>query len=67
MVGFDDVLWSAFHRPSVTMVRQPLGKMGQIAAEAVIRMIEGDKNRPALIVIEPTLAVRESTGPAKKG
>jgi len=39
-------------------VRQPLIKMGQIAAETVIRMIEQGQEQeyPAEIAIEPTLA-----------
>jgi len=66
VVGFDDIPWAAFHTPSLTTVRQPLAKMGQIAAETVVRMIEGDKEQPSQISIEPSLVVRESTGPAKK-
>jgi DNA-binding LacI/PurR family transcriptional regulator len=65
VVGFDDIPWTAFQSPSLTTVRQPLGKMGQIAAETVIRMIEGDQEQPSQIAIEPTLVVRESTGPAR--
>ena len=65
VVGFDDIPWATFNIPSLTTVRQPLGKMGQIAAETVIRMIEGDREQPSQIAIEPTLIVRESTGPAK--
>jgi len=66
VVGFDDIPWAAFNTPSLTTVRQPLIKMGQIAAETVIRMIEQGQEQeyPAEIAIEPTLAVRESTGPA---
>jgi len=68
VVGFDDIPWAAFHTPSLTTVRQPLGKMGQIAAETVISMIERDmeKEHPSEIAIEPTLVVRESTGPLRK-
>jgi DNA-binding LacI/PurR family transcriptional regulator len=40
--------------------------MGQIAAETVVRMIEGDREQPSQIAIEPTLVVRESSGPARK-
>ncbi len=36
VVGFDDIPWAAFHTPSLTTVRQPLGRMGQMAAEALI-------------------------------
>jgi len=62
VMGFDDIQWAAFNTPSLTTVRQPLGKMGEIAAETVISMIEQTRENPAEIAIEPTLAVRESTG-----
>jgi LacI family transcriptional regulator len=66
VVGFDDIPWAAFHTPSLTTVRQPLGKMGQIAAETLIRMIEDHGVQSAEIAIEPTLVVRESTGQAPR-
>src|SRR6202521_2842771 len=66
VVGFDDIQWAAFHTPSLTTVRQPLGKMGQIAAETLIRMIEDHGESSSEIAIEPTLVVRESTGQARK-
>src|SRR5467141_1252757 len=66
VVGFDDIQWAAFHTPSLTTVRQPLGKMGQIAAETLIRMIEDHGESSSEIAIEPTLVVRESTGRAPK-
>jgi len=66
VVGFDDIPWAAFHTPSLTTVRQPLGKMGQIAAETLIRMIEDPGRHSSEIAIEPTLVVRESTGRAPK-
>jgi|SRR5450631_203153 DNA-binding LacI/PurR family transcriptional regulator len=66
VVGFDDIPWAAYHTPSLTTVHQPLGKMGQIAAETLIRMIEHDEEHSAEIAIEPTLVVRESTGRARK-
>jgi LacI family transcriptional regulator len=62
VMGFDDIQWAAFNTPSLTTVRQPLGKMGEIAAETVIGMIEQSGDHPAEIAIEPTLVVRESTG-----
>jgi DNA-binding LacI/PurR family transcriptional regulator len=67
VVGFDDIPWAAFHTPSLTTVRQPLSKMGQIAAETLVRMIEArmiehGAEDSCEIAIEPTLVVRESTG-----
>lgn len=66
VVGFDDIQWAAFNTPSLTTVRQPLGTMGQIAAETLIAKIEQDQEHPSEISIEPTLVVRESTGPVPK-
>jgi LacI family transcriptional regulator len=71
VVGFDDIPWAAYHTPSLTTVRQPLAKMGQIAAETLVGMIEarmtGNGEEDASeIAIEPTLVVRESTGQAMK-
>ena len=62
VMGFDDIQWAAFNTPSLTTVRQPLGKMGEIAAETVIGMIEQTGDQLSEIAIEPTLVVRESTG-----
>jgi LacI family transcriptional regulator len=39
VVGFDDIRSAAFQNPSLTTVRQPLRKMGTIAAETVLRSI----------------------------
>jgi len=66
VVGFDDIQWAAFNTPSLTTVRQPLGKMGEIAAETIISKIENDREHPSEIAIEPTLMVRESTAPPPK-
>ena len=66
VVGFDDIPWAAFHTPSLTTVRQPLDRMGQMAAETLIRMIEHNEERISEIAIEPTLVVRESTGRASR-
>jgi len=64
VVGFDDIPWAEFHSPSLTTVKQPLGKMGQMAAETLVRLIENEGWQSPEIAIEPTLVVRESTGKA---
>ncbi len=66
VVGFDDIQSAAFHSPQLTTVRQPLKKMGLIAAEALLRRIArpDDNSYPREIVIEPELVVRQSTARA---
>jgi DNA-binding LacI/PurR family transcriptional regulator len=64
VVGFDDIPSAAFNTPSLTTVRQPLLRMGNIAAKTVIDQIEGNAEYLAKIAIEPEFVVRASTGRA---
>jgi DNA-binding LacI/PurR family transcriptional regulator len=64
IVGFDDIPGAAFANPGLTTVRQPLLRMGQIAAQTVVNLIEGNGEYVPEIAIEPEFVVRESTGPA---
>jgi DNA-binding LacI/PurR family transcriptional regulator len=64
VIGFDDIPGAAFHMPSLTTVRQPLNRMGEVAAQSLLERIEGKKEYPAEIAIEPELVVRESTAKA---
>lgn len=66
VVGFDDIPSAAFQSPGLTTVRQPLRKMGKIAAETLLRRITSSKPdaKPTRIVVEPELAARGTTGPA---
>jgi LacI family transcriptional regulator, galactose operon repressor len=64
VVGFDDIPGAAFHFPSLTTVRQPLRRMGEIAAQMLLERIEGRKDYPRQIAVEPELVIRESTAKA---
>lgn len=66
VVGFDDIPIAAYHYPSVTTLRQPLHRMGALAAQTLIERIEGNDSYPREIGVEGELVVRESTGPAPK-
>ena len=61
VVGFDDIQSAAYANPPLTTVRQPLQKMGEIAARTLLDQIEGRVNCVPAIAIEPELAVRRST------
>jgi DNA-binding LacI/PurR family transcriptional regulator len=63
-VGFDDIPGAAYANPGLTTVRQPLQRMGQIAARCVVEQIEGACEYVPEIAIEPELIVRASSGPA---
>ena len=64
VMGFDDIPGAAFHTPSLTTVRQPLNRMGEVAAQSLLERIEGKKEYLSDIAIEPELVVRESTAKA---
>ena len=65
VVGFDDIQGAAYNTPSLTTVRQPLLRMGAIAAQTLLDRIESSKDEPKEIAIQPELVIREST--AKRG
>ena len=60
VVGFDDIPGAAYANPGLTTVRQPLLRMGEIAAGALVSQIEGT-GVCSEIAIEPEFVVREST------
>jgi LacI family transcriptional regulator, galactose operon repressor len=66
VVGFDDIPAAAFHFPSLTTVRQPLRRMGEIAAEMLIARIEGQRELPHEVAVQPEIVCRESTAPAAR-
>ena len=61
VVGFDDIPGAAFSTPGLTTVRQPLVRMGQIAARTLIDELEGRSDHVPEIAIEPEFVVRQST------
>lgn len=67
VVGFDDILGAASHNPPLTTVRQPLYRMGEIAAETIVTRITASPTTryPREIAVEPELVVRSSTGPVR--
>ena len=66
VVGFDDIPGAAFYSPSLTTVRQPLNRMGEVAAQSLLDRIEGKKDYPSEIAIEPEFVARESTANAPR-
>jgi len=66
VMGFDDIPGAAFHSPGLTTVRQPLNRMGEMAAQSLLERIEGKKDYPVEIAVEPELVIRESTAPVAR-
>ncbi len=61
VVGFDDIQGAVYVNPPLTTVKQPLQKMGEIAARTLLDRIEARAKYIPEIAIEPELVVRRST------
>jgi DNA-binding LacI/PurR family transcriptional regulator len=61
VVGFDDIKIAVHNNPSLTTVRQPLQRMGEIAASTLLKRIEHHEVEPVAIEVEPEFVVRDST------
>jgi LacI family transcriptional regulator len=64
VTGFDDTPQAQWTTPRLTSVRQPLGGMGRMAVETVLRMVDGVQPASRHLQLATTLSVRDSTGPA---
>ena len=66
VIGFDDIASAMYMTPSLTTVRQPLLRMGETAAQLLLRRIQNPTEAyPDTVTFEPELMVRESTGAAR--
>lgn len=62
VIGFDDIYNAAFYNPALTTIRQPLVKMGSLAAETIVSRIADPKaTAPRELQVAPELIVRESS------
>jgi LacI family transcriptional regulator len=62
IVGFDDVPLAALSTPGLTTVRQPMEKMGAVAARRVLEALRDDKQLDShREMLPPALVVRDST------
>jgi LacI family transcriptional regulator len=68
LVGFDDIPMASAVEPRLTTVRQPIGRLGALAVELLVGLLQGAPSArpPAQRVVLPTeLVVRESCGAFK--
>lgn len=65
LAGFDDLYISQYLDPPLTTVRQPMGEMGGLAMETLLRLIAGEAVGED-IQLRGELIVRGSTAPPKE-
>jgi LacI family transcriptional regulator len=63
VVGFDDIQAAAYMNPALTTVRQPLRRMGELAAQTITQRLEAGVGGtyPRTISVDPELIVRATT------
>lgn len=61
VVGFDDLVFASYWRPTLTSVHQPARELGSLAIEVALRSVR--LGRDTHLSLEPRLVVRDSTGP----
>ena len=65
VIGFDDKDASAYFRPALTTVRQPMRRMGEVAVEVLLQRLSDAHGACRRVLLEPELLVRESCGAAQ--
>lgn len=70
VIGFDDIDAAGYYNPPLTTIRQPMLRMGEEAASALLACVNsGHKKKKAQVVhrvLEPELVVRKSTQSPQK-
>jgi len=61
VIGYDDIRFAALTIPSITTIRQPIGRMAETAVQTLNRMIGGETVEP-ITILPVELVERDSTG-----
>jgi len=65
VTGFDDIDMAGTVSPPLTTVRQPVREMGRMAAEMLIRQLQGETPEPLHAKLDTELVIRQSSAPVK--
>jgi DNA-binding LacI/PurR family transcriptional regulator len=65
LVGYDDRDFTGFVRPALTTIQMPCERMGQIAADSLLRLIKGEIETVEPTLVQGELVVRQSCGIVK--
>jgi LacI family transcriptional regulator len=64
VTGFDDIPMAEHSHPPLTTLHQPVQMIGQMACQMLIKIIRQEPLPEKQILLQPTLVVRKSSGPA---
>ena len=60
LIGFGDHPWAAVSDPPLSVVRQPTRRLGQVAAEKLCGLLNGERSPQPRVILECELILRES-------
>jgi LacI family transcriptional regulator len=60
VIGFDDIPQASLVRPALTTIRQPLEKMGRVATQVLLDMLENPGKGVERIELPTQLVIRNS-------
>jgi LacI family transcriptional regulator len=66
LAGFDDIPAAAAADPPLTTVRQPIRRLGEVATQTLLQMIDDPDGPPRRVILPTELVVRASCGSVGK-
>jgi LacI family transcriptional regulator len=63
ITGFDDVPLAEHAHPPLTTLHQPIYRIGTLVCRMLIRIIQGETLTEQQMILQPSLIIRQSTGP----
>ncbi|MGA2803880.1 MAG: LacI family DNA-binding transcriptional regulator [Acidimicrobiales bacterium] len=63
IVSFDDMAWASLLKPSLTSVAQPIYDLGVETARLLLSRISGYSGAARMVVLSPSLKIRQSSAP----
>lgn len=61
VVGFDNIALARYTQPPLTTVAQPYVEMGRLAAELLVKRVNGITEPPRQFLLETTLVIRQTS------
>lgn len=65
LIGFDDSSWAAVMDPPLTMIEQPMLRLGALTAERLLARIKGEDPEPEVHTLESRFIERGSVAPPR--
>ena len=59
--GFGDIPLAETSHPTLTTVRQPAHRLGQLMGEMLVTLVRGEPLAERHVLIQPSLVIRQST------